>query len=1025
MTKLLIDASSILGAFMHLNDEEFGIDVVFEGEKFHIPSLETCIERAEASFQRTITHLGISPTDMIMVRDQEGTGAARKLIYPEYKGKRDKRPRQFYTVFNALVEHVCNLVMESGGIIATPRVVPAIEADDLINELATRLPKTIIWTRDKDLLSCPATHHYIEGEIDPLKFPVPQHLIRLYRAIVTGDTSDNIPSCKGFGDKTWEKLRELNGWEGMDQLDLMVQQKRLHELASEVKDFKALQLLVDQAETVYLAYELISFMPVPARKIKWEARIESDVTKTLVTTDNFEICKSQVMASCKTAESVVIDYETDIPDEAREWIEQTDGAIKVDVIGSRIAGMGLKIGTDCWYFSVDHTDTKNITLENLEEILLLIKDKRVFAHNLGGFENPVTYNHYGWMFENAIDTRLLASYIDENEFQGLKILSKRWLQYEQETYAETLQKAQDAQPDVEVLGMRQVSGEQVISYGIDDVIVTDGIANLFTTILQYEKTWSTFLEVEPKALLVSSMAFVQGVEFDWDVYRRLKSENDINILRAKVELSEKLLALGWGDKEFKPSVLLNSTAVKRIYQLVMGRELVSSARSVSGLKESIIKEIEACQEEEEVVKLNSIMGALHNGLEGVNELGISVFKPTAEINIRSPKQVQTLLYDLLGCPVRIRNPPTDLMRKKGIFEGTPSTDDTAIANALEFKDTTKEGVEVLTKLVELKGYLTRDSLFLSKYPLLVHWKTGRLHCSMVQCGTTTRRFSHSAPNLAQLSKRKGKEMRDMIKAPKGWYLVAMDWSGQELRLAAWESQDANFLSCYVGEEKKRRDVHSLTGLEIALREDQPKFQTYEEFKAAIDKDDPDAVNFRRLGKTINFASQYGAKPKKLGQELRCPESDAAIFLDARNAAFPDLVPSVEEYVELCSKRGYSLTMLGARRHLHKHFAMKSQGEQASAGRLAYSYRIQGSAAEMTKLAMGRCLEQGLFDDGLCVCCFTVHDEICFYINESVIHERIPKLHACVVANYAGMGIDQESTPEIGTHFGSLKKYQKQ
>ena len=265
-------------------------------------------------------------------------------------------------------------------------------------------------------------------------------------------------------------------------------------------------------------------------------------------------------------------------------------------------------------------------------------------------------------------------------------------------------------------------------------------------------------------------------------------------------------------------------------------------------------------------------------------------------------------------------------------------------------------------------------------------------------------------------------MRDMITVPKGWSMVSLDQSGQELRLSAWATKDAAFLSCYTGEKETRKDVHSLTGVQLMCKGSNPKYTTYDDFVAAIDNKDADAKESRRLAKTINFGCQYGARAKKISQELCCSVQDAQSFIDARNAAFPDIIPATEAYIEVCRKRGYSLTFLGARRHLHKQFAMKSDGEQASAGRLAYSFRIQSSAAEMTKLVFGRCWDQGLFSEGLCLPITSLHDEIVVAIHDSILDEMVRKLHACVIYPYADMEVELESTPEVGTHFGSLKKY---
>ena len=229
--KLIVDLASIVGRFMHLDDQEYGSDFIDgDNKKWHIPSVETCLERVETSFQKVLDQYKIAPADIIAVCEPESPGAQRKRMFPEYKAKREKRPKQFYDVSNELIIQVKEMTMSSGGICATPRVVPSVEGDDLVAALAEKLPDSMVWTSDKDMLSTKAARVLLWDDLDPLPFPVPREFIHLYRAIVTGDASDNVPGCKGFGEKAWEKMVDLIGPDGVAELDKMVQEKRLHEL---------------------------------------------------------------------------------------------------------------------------------------------------------------------------------------------------------------------------------------------------------------------------------------------------------------------------------------------------------------------------------------------------------------------------------------------------------------------------------------------------------------------------------------------------------------------------------------------------------------------------------------------------------------------------------------------------------------------------------------------------------------------------------------------------------------------------
>lgn len=1000
---LIVDTYSVLGQILHLRDEEFGIDVTFEGTKFHIPSLETCVERAEEMFQAVIDKLSINPQKIIMVCDQDGTGAARKRIYPEYKAGRQSRPKQYYEVFNSLVSEICEFVMKSGGVKATPRVTPAVEGDDLVYELCKRLPETTVWSTDKDFFAFPATHHYIGGTLDDCKFPVPQDLIITYRAIVTGDASDNIPSAKGFGPRAWEELLELVGPEGLYELKKMIEERRLHELSEDVPSFPKLQKIIDSADNVYLAYQLMSPIHVPAHKVKFEARCQ-ETTQELVTKHNFDQVY-ELISNLKFDHSV-IDFETDVPPESHEWIEQTKnedgkGGVGVDVIASEITGMGLKIDDKAWYFSVDHKDTDNITLENLESIIKLIKDKRCYAHNTQ-FENTLIYNTYGYFLEDVLDTMLMASYVNENDYMGLKHLSKRDLGYDQTSY-DTVVNGRS--------GMREVTGEEVLSYGIDDVITCDALQNLYTVILQYEDVYDVFLDVEQHSLYLTTLAFVKGVRFDQEVYDRLKSENDANLLKAEAELEKMLVDVEFGeDVVYHPlPKMVVKSSIAKLFEAVTGDKFVCAARTVKG-----------CIEWLNTNGYMEIAAAVDLGHDEMNVLYKEHWRPRANLNVRSPKQVKELIYGTLQCPVRIRNPMTDNMRKKGLKEGNPSTDDEAISNAIAFGDVDEKGKMILEKLLEYKGYLTRESLFLSKFPKYIHWKTGRMHPTMKQCGTTTRRFTHSAYNGSQLPKKKGKEVRDLLLADEGYSFVSLDFSSQELKLQAEDCGCEKFQACYLGDTPV--DVHTATGYEVAKMQG-VDVGTLSDFIVKVKSGDKDAKQFRADGKATNFAASYGASSSRLSHMLAIPDATAKLFLEAKNRAFPGLIPHVDKYHLICQKQKYATTFLGARRHLAKQYAMsRTDGELSKVNRLAWSFRIQGSAAEMVKLAMSRIWKSGLVDGKVCWMQSQIHDELNFMVRDDKLNEYVPKLVEMVTANYANMKIPMTTEPEVGKNFGSLKEF---
>lgn len=1002
--KLVVDASSIVKSFMYLKDEEFGEEVEFEGKLWMIPALETAMENFEGSVEKTLRTFELKYKDIIWVNDPEKGGQARRLMFGDYRKGRTKKPLIWFKVCSDLLDGAKEFVMKKGAVSATPTVKPAVEADDLCNEICNRFPKTILWAKDKDLLAANATIHYQDGEVDPMKFPCEREHIHLYRTLVLGDKSDGIGSCKGFGVKAWEKIIAGEGYEAVIELQRLMDNHQLHLLAN--SDYRELDKVVAQAEDLYHIYSLFQFMAVPANKVQWRGSY-LEGTDTLVVSDNFEECLAEVQQLIETEDYSVIDYESDNTDERSEpWLKGTGkdkkSRIKVDIPGSRPTGLGVRIGYRNFYFCTNHADTNNIPLEDLGKVIHALKHKRTVAHNSTGFENVMTYQCFGVFMKHMWDSILMGKYVDEDSYNGLKGLSELYLNFNQITYEETIGDRS---------GMSEVTGEEVLDYGLGDVITNDAIYNIFMCILQYEGTLEVFEEVEVLSSFFTSMMYIQGVDFDPEAHAQLVVENEEKKAKLVPHLAELLGNVGWIDPNGrKPIKTRNASAARRLYLAVTGEELVSDSNTIKDIITDIDNE--------------EVRAACESGAPAMDALEAEFYVgPELPINFGSPTQMVNLFFKTMELPIRKRNKTTKIMRAKGT-KGTPKTDEKMIENALAFGDATEEGEELMRGILAYKGCLTRDSLFLSKYPGYPHWKTNKIHSSQMQCGTNTRRHAASKPNVLQLPKRKGKEVRNMLVAPDGYSFVDLDFSGQELRLAAWFTQCKAFLSCFVGALEDRRDVHSLTGMQIAKFKEMG-VETYEDFVALVEAEDKMAKEYRGKGKNTNFSCNYGTGIPSLAWGLFVSEADAKGFFDAREKAFPGITPAVKTYHKLCRKRGYATTFLGARRHLAKKYAMAGKDDYARSAvdRLAFSFCIQGSAAEQTKLAMSRIVKAtNFFEDDSCLPVFQIYDELVMVVKDELVEEYTPILHDLVCRQYADMEIEIESDPEVGKSFGSLKKY---
>jgi DNA polymerase-1 len=382
----------------------------------------------------------------------------------------------------------------------------------------------------------------------------------------------------------------------------------------------------------------------------------------------------------------------------------------------------------------------------------------------------------------------------------------------------------------------------------------------------------------------------------------------------------------------------------------------------------------------------------------------------------------TLLYETLGLPVRVYNKPTDTMKKAGAKEGSPKTDALAITYAMLDADETQK--PVLECLRAIKVIETRRSLFYTPLPGFIHWKTGRVHSSHNQCGTNTRRASSSKPNLQQLSKHEKVEgfsprVRELyIPHKKSAVIVSFDFKSQELLLMAEWSQDPTLIACFVGENLI--DMHSKTGVGVHNGLHGTTL-VYEEFIDILSNPDSPmykaAKKSRALGKAVNFGSQYRIAAKKLSTMLLVVEDEAQAMLDAKADAFPLVESWSQREMEEVKVTGKTYTMLGAVRHLREAVQSEDRYEASKAPRQALSFRIQGSAAEMTKIAEGKIFKRGILTRYDAEYLAAVHDELVFSVLIDELPEFIPEVHALMTENYAGMSLPVGSSVSIGPDFG--------
>jgi len=314
-------------------------------------------------------------------------------------------------------------------------------------------------------------------------------------------------------------------------------------------------------------------------------------------------------------------------------------------------------------------------------------------------------------------------------------------------------------------------------------------------------------------------------------------------------------------------------------------------------------------------------------------------------NIQSPPQLRTVLFEKLKLSTRgVRRGKTglstdvDVLRKLAKQHPLP-------ALILEYR--------ALAKLM---------STYVDTLPGLVNPETGRVHTCFHQAVAATGRLSSSDPNLQNIPVRgeEGRRIRAAFTAPPGRCLVSADYSQIELRILAHLSGDSALVDAF----RRNEDIHARTAAEV--------FGGLGGLTA--DK--------RRAAKAINFGIIYGMGPARLARELEIPHDEAVGYIAQYFSRYPGVRAYVGETVASARRLGYVQTLMNRRRYLPE-LGAQDGGARQFAERTAVNTPIQGSAADLIKVAMQRVdrrLRQDRLDAGMIL---QVHDELVFECAEEM------------------------------------------
>lgn len=1061
-----------------------------------------------------------SPIHMIAVLDDGNT--YRKALFPTYKAKRhskDQDPVEREQIEKAMAYAKAFLVA-----LGIPLVkLKGQEADDVIGYLVSKLQGNLtVATIDHDLLQLgDRAGLFLNGiHKTEIKSDVPPPLVVLYKSII-GDSSDEYPGVKGVGPKGWESMVEDYGLDGMEQLlGLLSRNQRVEIKAIAASaDNKAFRKCAEDYDNWYKMYQLATLHPELCEgatvKLEWYKRcpLKERLVKAmentgtldwldkyekftyrpvLVTQDNLDEVVTEIVELTKVTPAVAWDYETFDTVKNPNYLLAAKGKNYVDVLNSAIAGCSFAMGpnfNNVYYFSVRHKDTNNVSQQWVLNMIKHFEEEGIemVAQNIG-FESTVTRMQLSHEIKYWQDTKAYAHHLDENGENGLKHLSKRYLNYDQTSYKETLAAAGAAD-------MSEISGDQVLSYGCDDSLVTGHLYGLFTILTQLEETYDFIHEKECPAVAALIEPYIHGVKLDVELMAKLTEEDTVttktkfaeirsiletNCLNPNLDAVEVLYEDQKDYISYKAKVAVNSknpdaspsevqyeikntldsyrNTLKENSRYVMPYEIrnakefiptpvkLTEATTLLGLspiekttKSYLSDWLSDCPD----CEFKSLLAAAAhqfgkregNAYAKLKTYCDRLFYDNAPIsmggtrlNLGSPKQMQYLMYLLLGLPIRVRTKKQkgSLRQEAGLL-GSPATDDSALDFALanDCSGLSSWKADLLNALSEYTSAATRLSNYWTPYPL---WMGDDhiMHPNFISPGTVTRRPTGTSPNMLQVSK--GNVRKCYIPRSKDNVIVSIDFASQELRVMASLTKDENMLKVF----REGLDMHSMTGCGIvpllvhkfsvdpaSISMEEGKV-VYAWFKEHQNDDSELGYMLRKVrdtSKTVNFGVGYGATGVTVSQQAMIPLEDADLAVSGMLSTYPGISTWKEALYKQARIDGYVKTAYGSRRHCGNNLRTGSRSETSRWERQLSNFEIQGGCADLLKVVLSGAVKTRVFQKHSAYLLAPVYDEILAEVPKVNLHSYLHKMSDLMEVYLPGLEVPMVADCSFGPSWG--------
>jgi DNA polymerase-1 len=365
-----------------------------------------------------------------------------------------------------------------------------------------------------------------------------------------------------------------------------------------------------------------------------------------------------------------------------------------------------------------------------------------------------------------------------------------------------------------------------------------------------------------------------------------------------------------------------------------------------------------------------------------------------QFNLNSSQQLGDVLFKELRLPPTKRTQSgysTDAASLEGLKEQMD-------AGAIEGVD--PKAYQVLNGILEYRQVSKIKSTYVDALPDMVNPKTGRIHTSYNQTGSATGRVSSNDPNVQNIPVRTelGRRVRKAFVAEKqGWSLLGADYSQIELRILAHISQDPGLLAAF----RAREDIHSATAALVFGVE-----------RSGVTPD------MRRIAKIMNFGVIYGLSPFGIQQQTGLSPEEGKRFIEAYFGKYPGIRDYIEGTKERAAQNGYVETVLGRRRYIPE-VQSTNRHVKAAGERMAINMPVQGTAADIIKLAMLRIHERMEALKLRSMMIIQVHDELIFEVPDAEM-ERMRGIVLELMPSAMSLAVPLEVEVKTGRTWGDME-----